>query len=188
MSRRMNFILTVVVFLSLIPLTRLLAEVAEANRPEIAEANLPQIALQVTTEENQKTILATVTASGKPLKGATVTFFVKRMFGNLDIGHDQTLDDGTAAIPFPADLSGGTTGQLQVIATITDPPQYFSAHDEATFDGALAISPQAKAFPRALWAPQAPLPLILAITIVLILVWGTYVYVVVQLIKALYKA
>jgi hypothetical protein len=152
-------------------------------RAETADANKPAIALSITTEENQKTILATVTAGGKPIKGATVTFFVKRLFGNLGIGHDQTLDDGTAAVPFPVDLPGGAKGQLHVIAAITDPCQYSSVSSEAAFDGARIVPLETTDFPRALWAPQAPLALIMAVVILLTLVWGTYFYVGVQLIK-----
>jgi hypothetical protein len=65
------------------------------------------------------------------LKDIKVAFFVKRTFGNLEIGHDQTLDDGTAATLFPADLPGGTSGELKVIAAITDPPLFGDVRAEA---------------------------------------------------------
>jgi hypothetical protein len=175
MSRHPGFFSMFAILLCLMISPPVLAEIAEANKPAIA--------LTITTEENQKTVLATVTAGGKPLKGATVTFFVKRLFGNLGIGHDQTLDDGTAAVPFPVDLPGGTTGQLHIIAAITDPCQYSSVSSQAVFEGARIVPLEMTDFPRALWAPQAPLTLIIAIVILLALVWGTYFYVGVQLIK-----
>jgi hypothetical protein len=189
--RRYLLFYSLIVFVCMTVSSPVLAEIAdanksqisEANQPAITEANKPQITLQLTTEENQKTILATVTAGGKPLKGATVAFSVKRTFGNLIIGKDQTLDDGTAATPFPADLPGGTNGELKVAAMITDPPQYGDARAEATFGGARVISLNTEEFPRALWAPQAPLALILTIALLVVLVWGTYIYVVVQLVR-----
>jgi hypothetical protein len=162
-------------FLSLVISSSVAADTVDINKPEIF--------LKVTTEDSQKVILATVTTDGKPLANVTVNFFVKRTFGNLGIGHDQTVDDGTAAVPFPVDLPGGTTGQIQVIAVITNPSQYGSVRSEATFDGARVISPQAQAFPRTLWAPRAPLSLILTIVILVTVVWCTYVYVVIQLIR-----
>ncbi len=162
-------------FLSLVILSSVMADTVDINKPEIS--------LKVNTEDSQKVILATVTTGGKPLANATVNFFVKRTFGNLGIGHDQTLDDGTAAVPFPADLPGGTTGRIQVIAVIANPPQYGSVRGEATFDGARVISPQMEVFPRTLWAPRAPLSLILTIAILVTVVWCTYVYVVIQLIR-----
>jgi hypothetical protein len=150
---------------------------------QIAEPNKTKIALQISTEDHQKIILATVTADGKPLANATVAFFVKRLFGNLGIGSDVTLDDGTAAVNFPSELPGGTAGELDVIAAITNPPQYGAVRGEATFGGAHPIELKEQEFPRALWAPQAPLALILTIVIVVAGVWGTYLYVGIQLIK-----
>jgi hypothetical protein len=156
---------------------------AAAEFAQIAEANKPQIALQISTEDHQKIILATVTSGGKPLANATVAFFVKRLFGNLGIGSDVTLDDGTAAVNFPSDLPGGATGEIRVLAAITNPLQYSSSRGEATFGGARVINLKEQQFPRALWAPQAPLALILTIVIVVGGVWGTYLYVGIQLIK-----
>ncbi len=159
----------------------LLLMISSSVMADTADVNKPEISLKVATEDNQKVILATVATAGKPLADATVNFFVKRTFGNLGIGHDQTLDDGTAAVPFPADLPGGATGQIQVIATISAPPQYSSVRREAAFDGARIIPQQTEVFPRALWAPQSPVALILTIIILVTAVWGAYIYVAVQL-------
>ncbi len=148
-----------------------------------ADSNKPQITLQLTTEENQKELLSTVTVDGKPLANVTVSFFVKRTFGNLGIGHDVTIDDGTAAVPFPSTLPGGPAGQLQVVAIITDPNKYSSVRSQATFSGAAVVPPQEESFPRTLWAPQAPLALVLTIFILVAAVWGTYFYVVVQIFR-----
>ena len=167
--------LSLVVLQSLVTSSSLLAGTAEPNKP--------QITLKVTSEDSQKVILATVTTSGKPLANVTIGFFVKRTFGNLGIGHDVTLDDGTAAVPFPVTLPGGAMGQLQVIAVITDPNRYSSVRGEATFGGALIVSNQADVFPRTLWTPQAPLALILTIAILVAAVWGTYFYVIVQIFR-----
>jgi hypothetical protein len=153
----------------------LLAETADSNKPEII--------LKVTSEDSQKVILATVTAQSKPLGNVTVSFFVKRTFGNLGIGHDVTLDDGTAAVPFPTTLPGGVQGKLDVIAVITDPNRYSSVRGEATFGGALIVPHQEDVFPRTLWTPQAPLALILTIAILVAAVWGTYLYVIVQIFR-----
>lgn len=183
MSRRFYFLPLIIICLCSTISPSVFAEGVDANKSSIAEANKPRIALQLTTEENKKTIVATVTAAQKPVKDAKVTFFVKRTFGNLEIGHDETLDDGTAAVLFPLDLPGGTKGQLQVVAVITDPPQYSNTRTEEIFGGALVVPLQTENFPRALWAPQAPLALILTIGFIICVVWGTYIYVVVQLVR-----
>ena len=175
MKHRLRFFLIFAVFSN--------AAISPLLIAETDEPNTGKISLQVTTEDNKKIILATVTANEKPLANATVNFFVKRTFGNLNIGHDVTLDDGTAAVPFPADLPGGTKGQLQVIAVVSNPPDYNSIRSEIVFEGARIIPVQAEVFPRALSAPQAPLGLILTIAVLLTVVWGTYIFVAAELIK-----
>jgi hypothetical protein len=144
---------------------------------------LPVLALQTNVEDHQEMLVARATVDGKPVEGATVAFFVQRRFGDLPLGQDQTLDDGTAAVPFPAGLPGGATGKLLVIARIRAPPQYTSVVAQVTFDGGAALSPVADPFPRALWSPRAPLPLILAIFVLLGGVWFTFIYVTVQLVR-----
>lgn len=150
---------------------------------QATSAPAPELKITTTTEDRQKLIQAAVMLAGKPLNKVTVEFYVKRTFGNLLLGHDTTLEDGTAAVPFPEGLPGGRTGELVVIAAITDPNQYSQIRAEATIPGGAIVTPSADTFSRTLWAPQAPVLLILAITAILVLVWGTYGYIVVQLFK-----
>ena len=143
----------------------------------------PEIALTTSVEEGKKVIVAKVTLNGKPVEGAKVAVQVQRTFGQITLGTEDTLDDGTVAVPFPADLPGGAAGQIQVVAEIKSPPEYASTRAQATFDGALQVQPESNPFPRALWSPKAPLALILTIFTLLSIVWITYTYVIVQLIK-----
>jgi hypothetical protein len=143
----------------------------------------PEIALSTGTEEGKKTLIATVKRGGKPLEGATVAFLVRRTFGWLSLGQDVTLDDGTAAVPFPIDLPGGPTGELQVRAEIRAPEPVASVGTELTLGGGHAVPIDASPLPRALWAPQSPLPLILVVGVLLGTVWGTYLFVAWQLIR-----
>ncbi len=150
---------------------------------QTAPAMTPRVTLESTMEEGQKILHAAVTVDGKPVQSATVAFYVRRTFGNMLLGQDQTDDDGTAAIPFPTDLPGMPQGELQVTAVVTAPPQYTSGNAAATFTGAPVVPASADAFPRALWAPQAPLMLIVIILAILAAVWLAYVYVGVQLLR-----
>jgi hypothetical protein len=151
--------------------------------PQTAPAGAPRVSLESTTEEGQKILHAAVSVDGKPVPNVTVAFYVRRSFGNMQLGQDQTEEDGTAAVPFPADLPGLPAGQLQVIAVVTAPPQYTSGRAEATFAGAPVVSLRTDEFPRALWAPQAPLMLILVILSILAAVWLAYGYVAFQLLR-----
>jgi hypothetical protein len=150
---------------------------AATQSAELARAD---ISITSVDEDHQRLLRATVTFQGKPLENITVAFHVRRTFGNMVLGQDQTLDDGTAAVPFPLDLPGGQRGELHIIAEITASPQY-SGHAEAVVEGGAIVPPDPNPFPRALWAPRAPWALITAIIVLLAGVWGAFAYVVVQL-------
>jgi hypothetical protein len=142
-----------------------------------AQTSRPAIALTTDVEDGKKMIHALVTLNGKPIENVNLQYFVQRTFGNLPIGQDTTLDDGTSAVAFPTDLPGAPDGQLHVIVRITAPPQYSSISLSAAFPADVQPAP-ADAFPRALWAPNAPLALMLSIFVLLAGVWLSYLFVV----------
>jgi Ni/Fe-hydrogenase subunit HybB-like protein len=150
---------------------------------EVQTANPPaEITISSGTEEGKKVIIAKVTREGKPIEGSHVLLQVKRTFGNITLGEDDTLSDGTVAVAFPSDLPGGPEGKIQVIAQIKSPPELATIATQI-FDGASKVPPDEDPFPRALWSPNAPLALLITIGSMLSIVWSVYVFVVVQLIK-----
>ncbi len=143
----------------------------------------PQISLTVATEEGEKLVLATLTLKGAPVEDATIAFSVRRSFGFLALGGEQTLDDGTAAVAFPTGLPADTLGKLYFVAEVTAPPPLKGTRGE------LSLSPEARAtletapHPRALWSRRAPVPLLLLLLILVGGVWFTYAIVIRELIK-----
>jgi hypothetical protein len=148
----------------------------------VAQTARPQLKLSTTVEDGKKSIVATLTLNGKPLEGSSVQFMIRRTFGNLIVGTDTTLDDGTAAVAFPSDLPADYDKTLDVIAVIKAPPQYASVSEEAKLAGGIPLLTPVDPFPRALWAPHAPWPLLLTIGILLAGVWITYAFTVIQVI------
>lgn len=146
-------------------------------------ASMPQIKLDTAVEEGKKQLRATVTLDDKPLQNVVVRFSVARTFGNMIIGTDTTLDDGTAAVDYPTDVPGGVDGTLLLLATITGPDQYASISTRLTSSGAPKIAIDPDPFPRALWAPHAPVWLLASISTLLAGVWITYVFVVYQIVR-----
>ena len=157
------------------------AEPVATNAP--ASSPKPDIGLKLSVEEGKKVIVATVKTNDKALEGAKVAILVKRTFGDLSLGTEETLDDGTVAVPFPEGLPGDAQGMLQVIAKLKSPKEFAGARAQTTLPGGRIISPEQDPFPRALWSPRAPLVLVATIFVVLGAVWSTYAYVVVQLVK-----
>jgi len=123
-----------------------------AASPAALPATLPTtrttVVLSVTTEEGQKMLEAAVTLDGKPVEDATVEFLVKRTFGAIAIGQDKTLDDGTAAVKFPADLPGNAAGMLHVLAEVRLPALHAGARTEADLPGGLAMPLAVQEYPR----------------------------------------
>jgi len=143
-----------------------------------------EVSVQDTVEDNEHLLIATVTNSGHPLEGVTVRFFVKRTFGNLLLGEDQTLDDGTAAVDFPKVLPGDHTGRLNVITeAVTPSGEVMGRGQSAVKADTVITTTRTDPFPRALWARHAPLPLLLTVIVIFGGVWLTYAFVVVQIIK-----
>jgi hypothetical protein len=142
----------------------------------------PQVSIELGEEEKKKVVRATVTLDGKPLPDAAVKISVKRTFGLLPLGKDTTLDDGTAVAPFPLDLPGDADRQLQIVAAVAGTPKYDAAIALTAVPAIRAALAVPDPFPRALWAPHAPLELIVPIFSLLAGVWITYAFVVRQII------
>jgi hypothetical protein len=140
------------------------------------------ITLATVVQDHQRLIQATATQAGKPATGLTLSFGVQRQFGTLILGQDQTFDDGTALVPFPADLPGGPQGQLDVVVRVTAPAPLAGAFGRARLAGAAAAPVVAEPFPRTLWAPRPPVLLVTVIVLLLAVVWLIYAYIVLQLI------
>jgi len=143
----------------------------------------PSAKVEVTSsvEEGKRMLVARVTRGGKNVEGAIVLFQAERLLGWLPLGRETTLDDGTAAVPFPTGLPGGATGQLRIRAKVEAPADLASLSGESVLGGFVRVLQDREEFPRALWAPHAPITLILTIFLFLGSVWGTYVFVFYQL-------
>lgn len=176
-----------------------------------AWAEPPTLELKSEVEEGKKMLIATVTKDGNPLEGIAISFYIDRTFGRLLVGEDKTLEDGSAAVPLPEGLASGPAGELIITAhaTLPDaapaetqastevaepstpaetiaapavtPPRIIDA--QFTLKGETKILQEQERVPRALWAPRAPVPLLATVTIILVLVWGSYAFVVSQIIK-----
>jgi hypothetical protein len=153
-----------------------LAQTAPTTRPA------PAIAIAPAVEEGRKVLHATVTLDGKPLRDVKVQFAVARTFGRLPIGDDTTDDDGVAAVDLPRALPGDERGELNVIATIASPAAYAGTSQAQSVPGGIPIvAPGKPTYPRALWAPHAPLPLLVSVLGAVGAVWFTYAVVVAQI-------
>lgn len=151
---------------------------AQQQPSTVGAAPAANVVLSVATEDNRRMIIATVTREQKPVEGAKVRFAVRRMFGNLVLGEEATLDDGTAAVPFPEGLPGDASGALKVIGEVTAPTDLASSRTEQSLSGGTPAASERGGLPRALWARRAPVGFIIAVASVVGVVWFSYLFVV----------
>jgi hypothetical protein len=112
-----------------------------------------------------------------------LTVGVPKLFSVLKIA-EITLDStGVGTAEFPGDIIGDSLGNLTVIASIEENEIFGNVKGSADNTWGLQkhlISPDRPS--RELWTPIAPLWMIITLIIMLLGVWGHYVYAVVQLV------
>lgn len=156
--------------------------------PESAPASAPApsaavVTISRTVEGGKPMLVAKVTLADKPVAGVTVAFFLSRTFGDIALGKDSTLDDGTAAVEFADSLPGDDQGQLNIRTELTAPEAYAGQNTRFALPAARKADSRRLEIPRTLWASHAPFGLIATLGVLLGGVWLTYTIVVGHIIK-----
>jgi hypothetical protein len=158
------------------------------NAPLSAQGEKPaSIALGTAENDSEKTIVATVTEktakSGKAVAKIEVSFFASRLFGLLPLGERAAVTDenGRATAVFPVNLPGDKNGNVVVVAKIVDNDDYADTEARITVPWGTPVIAGAETTPRELWAPHAPLWLILVCFTLVGGVWIVFLYVIRQL-------
>jgi hypothetical protein len=118
-----------------------------------------------------------------PLNEETINIYVPRTFSLLKIAELSLDSTGKASCTFPSDLPGDSIGNLSIVARIEDHSDFLNT--EASIDKLWGI-PSTKQFlleKRALWTEVAPLWMITTLAILLLGVWGHYIFVIIKLLK-----
>jgi len=149
------------------------------------------ITLNLDPHDTARLATARVTETGKdgneiPVKGAEVKFYVQRLFGIMPAAEENTIttdEKGEASFAFPKNIPGDTAGVLTVAARMEDNERFGNVENKAATSWGTVLVIERDPFPRALWEPSAPLPLVLIILIIFGGVWCTYFLILFQLRK-----
>jgi len=149
------------------------------------------ITLNLDPHDTARLATARVTETGKdgneiPVKGAEVKFYVQRLFGIMPAAEENTIttdEKGEASFAFPKNIPGDTAGVLTVAARMEDNERFGNVENKAATSWGTVLVIEKDPFPRALWEPSAPLPLVLIILIIFGGVWCTYFLILFQLRK-----
>jgi hypothetical protein len=136
-------------------------------------------------QDSVKKITAKLTHAGSAVAGIDIHFYVKKSFGLLPLeGENITTDDnGESTIDFPTDLPGDASGNVVVIARVEDDENLGTVEASKTVNWGLPSKPEPLQS-RALWTSgnNAPWPLTITVTSIVVIVWGIIFYMFYQLV------
>ncbi len=129
---------------------------------------------------------ALVTSEGIPVSEVPVNLSVKRLFGNLPIGDAIATDStGVATFDFPQDIPS-RDGKLTLFAKIVDDENYMNTETSGVVNwGKVVVSDNSNIEDRSISArrDKAPIYFITASLLIILLIWGTLIYAVLQVFK-----
>ena len=140
------------------------------------------LALSLNATDTAHMATALVTRIGKggnvvPVKGVDVKFYVQRLFGAMAAAEDYTVatdENGKASFQYPKGIPGDEKGNYSVVARIDDNDQFGNVESKTDATWGIPLVVDKNPFPRALWEPYAPLPLVITISTLFGGVWLTY--------------
>lgn len=136
-------------------------------------------------KDSVKTCNVYVTSGDTVARNVEVLLFVKRLYSLLPIGEAVATDEnGMATFEFPNDIPTDPNGKLMVVAKIEDSEIYANVEAKKEINWGI---------PRATIAPlerslsgsreNAPIYFIVVSILIIVAIWGTLIYVVLQVFK-----
>ncbi|MEK6781051.1 MAG: hypothetical protein AABY93_05070 [Bacteroidota bacterium] len=156
-----------------------------------------KIDIEYTGEDSIKTVTATLSAwkdlAYVPVPEIEVKLGIKRTFNFLPFGDPglSTDENGEIFGELPLDIPGNANGTLTIVARLEDDETYGTV--EATADIPWTVLPKINPLRgRTLWSSgdNAPLLLVISSVTIIVIIWGTIIYLIYLLfrIKRLSKA
>ena len=118
-----------------------------------------------------------------PAADEDIYFFVLRMFSDLPVGEEFLDENGEISIEFPDDIPGDFEGYLEVIVRFDDNWMFGNVEKRERIQWGAATQHKIPESYRALWSQIAPMWMIITLSIMLMGVWGHYLFVIFQLVR-----
>lgn len=134
-------------------------------------------------EEGQMSVQLKLTGGGKPVAGVVVGLFVNRLFRPLKIGEGTTDENGEAIVEVPARLPGDAKGNLTLLAKLDEHELYGNLESSVVQKWGIPVSDKIEDQPRALWSQHPPLWMLITFIVLMVTVWGHYLFIVKELFR-----
>ena len=141
--------------------------------------------------DTAKLVTAKVTETGKdgkevPVINAEVKFYVQRLFGFMPAAEENTVttdEKGEASFAVPKNISGDTAGLITIGVRLEDNELFGNLENTTTQSWGTVLPIDKNPFPRALFEPQAPLPLVITVSTLFGGIWVVFFFIFYQLRK-----
>jgi len=173
----------------------IIGKIENDNLYENAQEQIHYKDVNLTLSLNPKDTSRLVTAKviekskdGKDItvKGAEVKFYIQRLFGIMPASEDNAVitdEKGEASFTIPKNIPGDTAGVVTVEVRMEDNKEFGNIENKATESWGAVLAVDKNPFPRALWEPYAPMPLVVTISTLFGGVWLIYFFIFSQLRK-----
>lgn len=149
------------------------------------------LTINLNLKDSARLITAMLTEKGKdgnekPVKDAELKISVQRMFGKMPATEDNSIttdENGEATFVFPENIKGDGTGEVTIVAKLENNEQFGNIETEAKALWGIILKKEKDPFPRALWEPYAPIPLIITVSALFGGVWCVYFFIFYQMRK-----
>lgn len=144
-----------------------------------------KMTLKFVEEDSLKVCKVYVTSNDSAVKEVEVNLFVKRLYSLLPIGNPTATDEeGIASFEFPSNLPVDLNGKLMVIAQIEEDDNHAKAEVKEEINwGVPRAVPSAMERSLASSREKAPYYLMIVSILIIIGIWGTLIYVIIQVVK-----
>lgn len=161
---------------------QLFVQNASAQSEKVATLKLDFI-----KSDSTKTCKATLISDSLPVKGVEVHLYAKRLYTLLPVDKVVATDEnGEAGFNFPMDLPGDKNNTITVIAKVEKNETYGNVETQAEVKwGVVSKSQSYNWSNRSLSASRekAPMFLVVASTLIIIVIWGTILFIIFQLVR-----
>lgn len=151
-----------------------------------AQDKTAEMRIDFEKEEGKHVCKVTVTSEDKPVAEVAVKLYVKRLFGNLEIGEEATTDEaGVAGFEFPDDIPLNEDGKLIVLAKVEDDENYgsFESETQTSIGKAKDLSSLLDKSERSISGANAPIYFIVGSLVVFAGIWAAILYVILLVFK-----
>lgn len=154
---------------------------AASDNIEVKNLN---ISYEYAQDSASKTIEVQLTDDfGNPAPMENLIVYVERMHSLLPVKDDFTDDEGKMTVDFPTDLPGDSTGKLNIVYKVMDSFDYGTVYAKDSKQWGLVVDYSTEISSRSLWGKNAPLWMLIAISIVLLGAWTHFFIAIYHLFK-----